>query len=74
MKFGRSRRTALQGFADIRFICGQNLFPVSASPASQRLSGSNGFIGLKRELGLAAEHAGPGAVREDLADGGGEIL
>ena len=30
--------------------------------------------GLKRELGLAAEHALRAAVREDLADGGGEVL
>ena len=74
LSLGPSRRTALQGFADIRFIRGQNLFPDSASSASQRLCGRNWFIGLKRELGLAAEYAWRAVVREDLADAGGEVL
>lgn len=55
-------------------IRGQKLFTDSASSASQRLSGRNWFIGLKRELRFAAEHAWCAAVREDLAESGGEVL
>jgi hypothetical protein len=40
----------------------------------KRLFRNNWFMGLKRQLGLVAVHKTGAAEREDLADGGGDVL
>ncbi len=66
VKFGLRIANALGGFG---FFDPPKQFGV-ADGVSESVS----FHGLKRKLGLAAEDAWRAAVREDLAEGGGEVL